>query len=630
MVTTRPRLTLRLRRAFRVLTPDGFALAPLWVQLAAIFSASALLILASSLLIGSISLSYRLFSDPSSYADMEGFRQLFFGFFQVGFGLILFSFIISVLSAALEQLIERIRGGTRPYRNRGHLLIVNRNPRLVLMLDQINERYSRQDLDVDIVLLLSDRAEVEAFCDGLDLGRWPLLHIFVRQGDLQDFETYRRVSISAASGIVLLAPEGAETAFGSDNINLKILTTLVDNPPFWRHIADHQEGQRPIKCTVELSGELQSRAIARTLTAHGREALFSIATPGDVIGRVLSRSVIDETYHRIYFEIFSAFGHSIHFIDSRRFAAQGAVAGTRFEDLCRNFTRGVLIGWSCLDQGEFKMQIAPFGQVLATGDWLLFVALSADAVTYEPTASQPVDTSKITQPSEISRRKLCVIGNAHQFERLGDFLHPESRAGLKESTIVFDQAEDYFEMAVIDRVRNGNFDSIIINLDDETAFRFVLFLFAQFKPDDPMLEKVVTVLIDPVIERLLNRNSRYRNTVLPDKLAANYITQLSFQKNLEKVYYELSDSEGVEFNLLEVGRHIPRALLTTKAAVKDLLLASGMVYVGAVDPQKNVSFDADSFTDARQLVVISLGDSRPSTAQIQNPDETTRQTATPH
>ncbi|AKC83485.1 hypothetical protein IMCC26134_13155 [Verrucomicrobia bacterium IMCC26134] len=150
----RLRLPLRMRRAARFLTPDGFALARLRVQLTAIFSTSAVLILASSLFIGSVSQSYRLYSDPSSYADAEGFRQLFFGFFQVGFGLILFSFIISVLSAALEQLIERIRGGTRPCSNRGHVLIGNRIRKLTLILDEINERYSRRSLELDVMLLL--------------------------------------------------------------------------------------------------------------------------------------------------------------------------------------------------------------------------------------------------------------------------------------------------------------------------------------------------------------------------------------------------------------------------------------------------------------------------------------------
>ncbi|AKC83487.1 hypothetical protein IMCC26134_13165 [Verrucomicrobia bacterium IMCC26134] len=107
---------------------------------------------------------------------------------------------------------------------------------------------------------------------------------------------------------------------------------------------------------------------------------------------------------------------------------------------------------------------------------------------------------------------------------------------------------------------------------------------------------------------MLNRNTRFRNTILSEKLAAKYITQLSFQKNLEKVYDELSAPEGFEFNLLEVGVHMPRALLTSKAELKDRLLARGLIYAGTIDAQKNVTFDADVFDGAQQLVVISLGD----------------------
>lgn len=90
----------RVRRLRRFLTPDGFALAPVWMQLGAIFVGSALLILLLSPLIGSLALSYRLFTDPSSYGEIEGLLPIIPGLVQVMFGLILFSFIISVLSAA--------------------------------------------------------------------------------------------------------------------------------------------------------------------------------------------------------------------------------------------------------------------------------------------------------------------------------------------------------------------------------------------------------------------------------------------------------------------------------------------------------------------------------------------------
>lgn len=153
----------------------------------------------------------------------------------------------------------------------------------------------------------------------------------------------------------------------------------------------------------------------------------------------------------------------------------------------------------------------------------------------------------------------------------------------------------------------GHYDNIVINLEDEVGLRFTLFLLTQFTREDPILEKIITVLHDPVIERLLNRNTRLRNTILSAKLAAKYITQLSFQKNLEKVCDELCAPEGFEFNHLELGVHVPHALLTSKSELKDRLLARGLIYIGTVDVQKNVTFEAYVIYYVQQLVVISRG-----------------------
>lgn len=603
----RPRLGLRLRRAARVLTPDGFALAPLWVQLAAIFASSATVILLLGPFIGSLSTSYRFFSDPSSYADAEGFRQLFFGFIQVGFGLLLFSFIISVLSSALEQLIERIRGGTLPYRKSAHLLIVNRNAKLPLILDEIDARYAALDEAVDVVVLLGNREEVGDFSEGLHLGRWPFLHLYVRQGDLLDFATYRRVSIFSAAGVVLLANDRAGDTFASDNLNLKILTTLVNDPAYWGHLTHHHELRRPLKCAVELSSEVRSREVAQGLTALGRESLFSVTTPGDVIGRILSRSIIDLVFYKLYDEILSAGGHSAYFVNPRKIA-NGPATGTSFEEVSRRFTRGILAGFSHNDAGGFTLRLAPAGQILGEGDWLIVIARSPDAITYSPPTVSVSPVLAVTPPSEVRRRRLCVVGNARPFESLADFLHGDSRADLAKSHFIHEETAAYFTDEFIAQLRTGRYDNLVINLDDETGFRFTLHLEAQLPPDDPLRERIVTVLADPVIEELLNRRSKHRRTILPDKLAAKYITQLSFQKNLEKLYDELSAPEGMEFNLLEVGRHIPQTALTSRAAVKDLLLAHGLVYVGTVDEHKEVQFDADDVSRARQIVVISSGD----------------------
>ncbi|MDX5477171.1 MAG: hypothetical protein LPJ98_01840, partial [Cyclobacteriaceae bacterium] len=107
------------RNLSRILTPERFALSPIWVQLVAIFFVSAILIIGLSPFLGDLPTSYKLFADPANYANTSGPLQLFVGLIQVLMGLVLFSFIISVLSAALVTLIENIKSGSLPYRKKG-------------------------------------------------------------------------------------------------------------------------------------------------------------------------------------------------------------------------------------------------------------------------------------------------------------------------------------------------------------------------------------------------------------------------------------------------------------------------------------------------------------------------------
>jgi hypothetical protein len=134
-----------------------------------------------------------------------------------------------------------------------------------------------------------------------------------------------------------------------------------------------------------------------------------------------------------------------------------------------------------------------------------------------------------------------------------------------------------------------------------------MLLFAAPVRDDAFLAKIVTVLKDPQIEKLLNQRAHQCNTLLSHKLAAKYIAQLSFQKNLDILFTELTFPEGAEFNLLEVGNHIPAKLLSSPAELKRLLAAHQMIYVGIVDADKNISLSPSDVTQARQILALSLG-----------------------
>ena len=584
-------------------------MAPIWAQLIAIFAFSGLVIVVLSPGVGSLSNSYRLFADPSSYADAEDVAELVFGLVQVIFGLVLFSFVISVLSAALEQLIERIKGGTLAYRKQDHLLIVNHNAKLPLILAEFNRRAAKLNQPCDVVILLSERGFVDEVCDRLVLAEWDYLQVYLRQGDVVNFETYNNLAIKQAVGVVVLSSEHLSEPFACDNHNLKILASLTNEVSFLQHLRERQQAKRPIKCSIELTGRTHSRDIALALTKNGEESLFAVTNPSDVIGSVLSRSMIDIVYYKVYFEILSFHGHTVHFVSPDRFSAAGLRVGLSYEELLLGFTGGTLVGYSRTDrEGRFSLRLCPFGEALLAEDWLLFIAEDVNALRFAP-ATTLVDnaSAQIRPPREILSRRICLIGSCWPVENLDRFLDDESKAGLCRAHFTFDEVDGYFEPGFVQSLHDGNYDHIVINLDDETGFRFTLHLIANCRSDDPFLEKIVTVVSDPVIEGLLNKNSRYRNTVLSHKLAAKYIAQISFQKNLEKFFGELADPEGVGFKLMCVGEDLPADCLADFPRLRAELAAHRVTYVGNVDGHKNVFFGPENIERAVQILVLSHG-----------------------
>ena len=604
------RFKLFLRNTRRILTPERFALASVWVQLIAIFLTSAAIIIAFSPFVGDLPLTYKIFADPSYYADAKGAVPIVAGLFLVLLGLVLFSFIISVLSAALIKLIDNIKSGSLPYKGSGHTVFINYNIKLPLILDQFNLRAKDKGIIENVVLLFSDNHIVSAFRIQLDKERWGNLDIFIRQGNPLAFQTYERLSISNALGIVILMPDKGEDDFSADNFNLKILTTLTNNPSFFKHLSDRQGSKHPVKCSIELSNNQDSRNIALELTSHGAGSLFAVITPGDVIGSILARAKVDVVYYKAFFEILSFDGSTIHFIDPKRFLDKGDLGGLLFEQLLFSFEGGTLIGYSGVNnEGGFEMSLCPFGKSAKSTDWLLFLTKNIKELHYRPINTPVlVKNDAIIPPKEAASKKICVVGNAWPLGNIDDFMDVSSLASLDESHFVFDEPSEYFMPAFLQGLQEVDYDNIIINLDDEQGFRLTMLLVSKNRNNKNFMTKIVTILGDPVTEQLLNTNVLKSNTVLSHKLSARYIAQISFQKNLDRLFTELAFAEGAEFNLLEVGKHIPEDLLGDLNELKIMLAAHKMIYIGTVDKEKNVYLEATTFLDTQQILVLSFGE----------------------
>ena len=222
--------------------------------------------------------------------------------------------------------------------------------------------------------MFPDSDTIDIFRNYSETHCWNSLEVFIRQGDLTSYETYKRLSIEKAFGIVILASDAHQTDFDRDNFNLKILASLVNSKCFMNHLIQCQRKRKPIKCSIELSDEVCSRKIALAMVDADGEPLFAVASQREVLGNVISRCMVDIVHYKIYAEILSLNGSSIHFVDPNKFSQRGISVGISFEQMLLGFDGGTLIGYSRTnDNGQFQLKICPFAEPLQQADWLLFL-----------------------------------------------------------------------------------------------------------------------------------------------------------------------------------------------------------------------------------------------------------------
>lgn len=595
-----------LRRLRALFTLDGFAVAPIIHQQLVVLIAAAGVVLAFMPLIGSFSGSYAVFMQTKPLSDLPGWI-IPLALLELVLGIMIMSFIISLISSALTQFIDGIKKGTLGYKRSQHFVLININEMTVDILSEINDRAISSGSVYDVVVLVSNSALVAKARDLINGRDFPCLQIFIRQGDTHNLETYRRINLCGATG-VLLVKDGAESdPFAADNNALKILFVLAGWKDFTAVLAQRLAEKKPVKFIVEMNSTIASADIASRLANINGNPAFIVVHPPEIADRLLGRSIIDVSYYRIFEELFSFTGKEIYFVNPQTVTGGKSLAGLTFKQASYSFHCGALIGLCRFHEGAFKTLICPMNEVLRAGDWLVLIAEDEHAARFDPARNLGATSNPLPQPDEIVHRRILMLGNEHLFPSITEFLDASSLQIYRDNLTVFSRPEDYFQSALIERIKSSEFDNIVINLKDELGFRLAAFLTASLPPGDPLFEKIITILDSPETDEILNSGRAQRSTILSGRICAKYLTQVLFQKSIEAVIRDLCSAEGYELNLLEIGKEFPRAALGSKDEVKQLLLNSDMAYLGYMDHEKKVQFDGDDLSQAKTIIVLAKG-----------------------
>lgn len=597
------------RKLRKLLSLDGYATSPVWIQLLVLVILSTACILAFSLVLGPVKKSFFVFFDAEGFTQTSGPWATLLGLVEFIIGFTIAGFVISLLTTALEIFIADIKAGTLPYRKSDHIIIVNDNPKLLHILHEINTKYEEIKEYKDVVVLVNSKERVARLLAKVSLIRFSSINLYVKQGDPLHLESFNKITFRKAFGILILLDQDTPATYAGDNYNLQIVTTLMNDAQFAQTLVERDKALTPMKCLVETRGTIRSKDIARFLTTVDDRQFFAVVDPQDFISKIISRSLVNPWHFQIYSEIFRFQGHEIFFIDPAQAAPGQDLAGKSFEELNLRFDRGCLLGFSTPGKSGLEIRLAPLGQPLGKSDWLVFLADNESAVHYAPGPPSPglppPGLPPIAQPSEIERRRICMIGDALNLEHLFEFLDEESHESFEE--VVLPTPLAYFDEHFLRSIEERDFDNVIINLDDEVSFKLVLYIVSLYGRGHPFLKRMVTVVESPVVNHMLRQNVGEDSFISSVELSAYFMTQIVFQKNLVSILEELIQAKGWEFNLLAATPDLAASGPEAMLRLRRRLLDNAMIYTGVITRDGRLVFESESTEQAEHLVILSRG-----------------------
>lgn len=565
----------------RYLTLDGYSVAPVHIQLLVLLVLSFLIIGLFSIYYGSFEDSYYAFMDPTAIPD----GNIVLIIVELLIGLIIASFVISILSSALENFISEIKKGILPFKRSDHLVFINQNDKIFYIFNELNIKYQDINEIKEIVVILHNEDDVEALLEELE--NYSNLSVFVKYGNLYDIETYTKFALKDCENITILSDKNYEDKFLCDNNSIKIISTLVQ---------DKNIDLQKINFTIESNSSSYSNEIYDLLKREYNFAKLSYLNSNMLLGQLLTRSMIDVVFYKIYAEIFTFEGFELYIENANKYITSSRT----FKDIALESDKALLLGYI----RDNKVELNNINERITIDDKLIFIAEDEKKIVLNDSSLNFEKNITINQPSEIVSRKICMLGNGLKVENLFEFLDDTSQKEFKE--YIFDSYEKYTDEKFINNLKNSNFDTIIINLDEEETLRYILMLVSKFGKESEFIHNCISIITNPHSAKIINEITGKSNVILSQRLSAQFISQLCFDSSLINIINELTTSDGAEFNLVDTNNENLKGL--TKNELKYHLMQNNMTYIGTVNSNGEICINDENIKHSKSIIVLSEGE----------------------
>lgn len=497
-------------------------------------------------------------------------------------GIFIISTFIGVLTNSIDNKLDELLKGRSRVIETGHIVILNWSEHIFTVLHELKLAAGAKR---DCVVVMGDRDKV-AMEDAIRerVGSGGTVRIVCRSGDALEPADLDIVSLDTARAIIVLSPDLAEG--DRDAQVIKTLLAIINNParrPAPYHIVAELRDPRHVTVTRLISMEEVELVVA-----------------GDLIARIIAQTSRHAGLSAVYTELLSYEGSEIYLAD------QPALVGKTYQDALFAYAHAAVIGIA--KTGQPPRLNPPAATPFEVGDRVIVIA--DDTRDLQPAAERcPIDEQAIcVQPStpQPTDRTLIIGWNWRApgiLEQLDSYVTPGS------AVMIFADAEDALaierqtptslaRLTVQVQVGSTTDRRLLDALAIEQYRQVILLCYDNIPPQQADSRTIVTLLhlrdiaskhdcdFSIVTEMLDVRNRRLIELMRPDDfivsdhLVSLVLTQLAEVQELNEIFAELFDAEGMEIYIKPVSEYVKLAVGVTFATVVEAALRRGETAIG--------------------------------------------------
>lgn len=463
-------------------------------------------------------------------------------------GLGVFGVLVSVINNAMRTRIERLRQGDTPVKERGHILILGWNNKIVAVLRQLATLKPGSRVVILAQLPIGEMAE-ELRVAGILSKR---LTVVLRTGVPSNRDELNRVAVHRASGIIILSNPHDDSSAIKTLVLLSSRQTWPQNPP---------------TLTAEIAQE-QNYELAQI----GARDRVQIVSSSRVTSKVIVQTIRNPGLARVYDELMAIEGNSIY--------VERTSAGTdrTLAEFAFGYSDAVPIGITWQASTGHKAALNPEPDYdLADEEGLVLIAPGKPARFTTPSLPYESSVFRSRSPATQVPRRILLVGwtdelhdilrelNAHatlgtevtllsgmSHEHSERVLPEEARTSLSKLTLDLRHAEATERQAYAG-LDLGNYDSLVVladeNADDpDTRSLSIMLRISEVLGLLDQRPSVIVELMDGANRRLFDGLGVTDIVVTTDVLSAQ-LAQICRQPVLGSIYSELLSAGGVEITL---------------------------------------------------------------------------------